>query len=309
MNETQVFDVALAPLMSLVVTSVINIPALILNVFLVVVFIKSPSLHTLENSSFINLVVTDIVVGLENLGVSVFLILSFEDFGYHYQVCLGFTMFNSYSYSVLMFGLGWLTIDRFVKVVYPFTYNRICRRKNIVVILVLTHVSSIITMFLSLVTFEWDGEHYCVMYYLELTDNLISFYVILFCIFMVLLALNFKILMVAGQQRRAIMAQARPAASAETQATSTKNISKVLGILTLFTFVTHLPSWFYVGLLIAGVDINESASDGLAFTSIILWNCNSLVDALAFLYRKDIKLCTLNLLKAIRGQQTSELNN
>ena len=302
MNETQAFDVALAPLISLVAVSVINIPALILNVFLVVVFIKSPRLHTLENSCFINLVVIDIVVGLETLGVSVFLILPFEDFGYHYQVCLGITMFSNYLFSIQLFGLSWLTVDRFVKVVYPFTYNMICTRRNVIIIVVFTHVNSIVVMLLPLVRFQWDGEHYCMMYYLSSANDSISFFVLIFSILVILLALNVKILMVARRQRREITAQARSAASDEVHATNTRNIIKVLGILTLFTFATYIPSWFYVGLLSAGVDINESVSDGLAFTSIILWNCSSLVDALAFLHRKDIQLCTLNLIQAIREQ-------
>ena len=105
--------------------------------------------------------------------------------------------------------------------------------------------------------------------------------------------------MVARRQHRAIISQARPTTSEETQSSSIRNIGKILGILTLFTFITYIPSWGYTALLIAGVEISKPVSDSLAFASVILWNCNPLVDSFTFLLcRKDIKVCAFRLLKS-----------
>ena len=116
---------------------------------------------------------------------------------------------------------------------------------------------------------------------------------------MAIFGFNLKILMVAKCQRNEIMVQARPAASGETKATNTRHIVKILGILTLFTFVTYIPTWVSMVLFILDAPIKTSLSDGLAFVSMLLWVLNPLADALAFLLcKKDIKSCALKLIKS-----------
>ena len=115
---------------------------------------------------------------------------------------------------------------------------------------------------------------------------------------MVICGLNMKILIVARRQHRKVKAQARHGASEETTATKARNIGKILGIVTLFTFVTYIPSWVYIALLILDIPIESSLSDGLAFVSMVLWASNPLVDTLTLLLcRKDIKSCARKLLR------------
>ena len=93
-------------------------------------------------------------------------------------------------------------------------------------------------------------------------------FLFLFSVIMAIFGFNLKIL-----QHREIRAQARLAVSDETKATNIRNIGKVLGILTLFTFVTCIPYWVNTALLILDVSlpIKTSLSDGLLFASMVLW--------------------------------------
>ena len=96
MNETAVFADRLAPLISLVATSVIALFGLPLNIFLLVVFIKSAALHTLENSFVVNLITADILLGIRGLVTTIFRYLSFKDKSYKRQLCLGMHSVNMF---------------------------------------------------------------------------------------------------------------------------------------------------------------------------------------------------------------------
>ena len=186
-----------------------------------------------------------------------------------------------------------------MKVVYPFTYERIFSKRNIIIVLTISYTIYSLQTLATWKVFQWDTGHFCNLYHTSATKDLISYYITMFCGMVPILGMNLKIVMVARRQCREIMAQARPVASQETQATNSRNIGKVLGILTLFTFVTYIPSWFIIGLIIAGVQIRDLVFDGLAFSSLLLWNANALVDGLAFLFcRKDIKETAWKFLKA-----------
>ena len=297
MNETVAYSSGLAPLISLVVVLVITLSGLALNIFLLAVLIRSPSLHTLENSFVAHLAGSDFFLGIIAIGHSIFLNFSFEDKNYEKQLCLGLHALRIYISSVQIFNFWWLTFYRFLKVCYPFTHDRFCTKRNVILSIILTHSVSIMATVMGRVNSDWNVEHYCIMFYIGTADNKIVFSLIVVCILMTIFGLNLKILMVARRQRREIMVQARSTTSEETQSTNTRNIGKVLGILTLFTFVTYIPSWSYTTLLIAGVEISKPVSDSLAFASTILWNCNPLVDSFTFLLcRRDIKTCAFRLL-------------
>ena len=299
MNETESSTILLIPWISLAITAIINISGLTINIFLLSLFIKSPYLHTLENSFVINLFVSDIYLGFYTLGHAVFLAIPFEDKEFQKQLCLGISMVNTFVYGIQFNALFWLTLDRFVKVVYPFTYERIFSKRNLIIILTIPYIIYSLQTLATWKVFQWDTGHFCIFFHTNATKVLISVYVAIFCGMVPILGMNLKILMVARRQHREIMTQARPVASQETRATNSTNIGKVLGILTLFTFVTYIPSWFITGLIIAGVQIRDLVFDGLAFSSLLLWNANALVDGLAFLFgRKDIKETAWKFLKS-----------
>ena len=299
MNETESSTVLLIPWISLAITAIINISGLTINIFLLSLFIKSPNLRTLENSFVINLIVCDIYLGFHTLGYAVFLVIPFEDKVFQKQLCLGISMVNTFVYSVQFNALSWLTLDRFMKVVYPFTYERIFSKRNIIIMITIPYTIYSLQTLATWKAFQWDTGHFCSLFHTSATKDLISYYIATFCGMVPILGMNLKILMVARRQHREIMAQARPVASQETRATNSTNIGKVLGILTLFTFVTYIPSWFITGLIIAGVQIRDLVFDGLAFSTLLLWNSNALVDGLALLFgRKDIKETAWKFLKA-----------
>ena len=297
MNETDVFHVQLAPLITLIATSVITIVGLPLNIFLLIVFIKSGTLQTMENSFVANLIVADLFLGINNVIYSIVINLSFEDKTYERHLCLGMHVVNMLMCSLQLYALC-LTFDRFMKVLYPFMHNRFCTKRNIIFAFIITYSLSVLVGASSGWNFRWNGEHYCLMYYLTTDDILVVAVISMFCIIMCIFGLNMKILMVARRQRMAIMAHERHGASEETTASNTRNIGKILGIVTMFTFVTYIPSWVYIALLILAIPIEKSLSNGLAFVSMVLWVSNPLVDTLTFLLcRKDIKSCTRKLLR------------
>ena len=303
MNETTSSGINPISMVYLTAVSLTNVSGLTLNVFLLVVFIKSKSLHTLDNCFIINLTVTDILVGIDILGYAVFLILPFEDKALHGKLCFRMHILTSYLYAVQFYALLWLTLDRFLKVVYPFTHNRMCIKRNVILIIVGGHAVSALQMIPTVETFQWDGQQYCLYYYFMPTTILFFFCLYMLCAMKILLCLNMKILLIARRQRREIVAKARPVVSAETQTNNARNISRVLGILTLFTFVTYVPSWFYAGLLLADVKASDSVMDAFAYGTLVLWNSNALVAALAFLLgRKNVKLCPMKLLKFRRNE-------
>ena len=295
MNDTKSSD-DLASLILLIAVTVINIPGLVLDIFLLVVFIKSKRLQTLDNSFLINLAVCDFLFGLSCFGYVVFLNVSFKDKEYENQLCMIMHIATGYLSVAQLTALVLFTVDRFVKIVHPFTYNRICSRRNVILLLTLSHVLLPVLVVTSIHAYQWDGEHYCLYFYLSQIENLMYFCIIMFCVLLFRLGLNLKILMVARRQSRQIQAQPQ---LENAQAANTKSIGKVIVILTLFTFVAYIPSWFYAGLFAAGVEITDAVADSLAFGTVTLWSSSYLVDVLAFLLcRKDVKECTLQFLKA-----------
>ena len=298
MNETGGFHVSLAPLISLISTSVITLLGLPLNIFLLIVFVKSATLHNLENSFVANLIIADLFLGISALGNAVFQNIPFADKQIKRMLCQGIHSVNMYINAVQLYAFCLLTFDRFLKVVYPFTHNRLSTKRNIILVIVMTYTFALLIGISSGLNFEWDEEHYCLMFYLTSADIMLVSGLFLFCIILAIFGLNMKILMVARRQRMVIMAQARHGASEETTTTNARNIGKILGIVTLFTFVTYIPSWVYIALLILNIPIENSLSDGLAFVSMVLWVLNPLVDTLTFLLcRKDIKSCVQKLLR------------
>ena len=240
MNDTKPSD-DLAPLISVIAVTVINIPGLLLDIFLLVVFAKSKRLQTLDNSFLINLAVFDLLFGLSCFGYVVFLNVSFKDKEYENQLCMIMHIATGYLSVAQLTALVLFTVDRFVKIVHPFTYNRICSKRNVILILTLPHVLIPVQVVTSIHAYQWDGEHYCLYFYLSPRENLMYFCIIMFCVLLFLLGLNLKILMVARRQSRQIQAQPQPQLE-NAQAANTKSIGKVIAILTLFTFVAYIPS-------------------------------------------------------------------
>ena len=95
-----------------------------------------------------------------------------------------------------------------------------------------------------------------------------------------------------------------PSAPQAEQRENSRSVGKILGILTLFTFVTYIPAWLLSAFIIADVNIGESVFDTLAFAALLLWNSGPLVDALAFLLcRKDVKNSALKICKRAGGDE------
>ena len=207
----------------------ITIFGLSLNIFLLVVFIKSATLHTLENSFVVNLIITDIVLGIHALGYTTFqnIGLSFENKYYDTIGCLGMHSVNMCISSAQFSAFCMLTFDQFLKVVYPFTHNRLCTKRNIILVIITIHAVAVIIGVTSGLNFHRDGEHYCLVYNLSTADSMIVSFIFLFCVIMATFGLNLKILMAVRHQRREIIAQARPAVSEETKATNITNIGSL----------------------------------------------------------------------------------
>ena len=154
-------------------------------------FLSSQQHCTLWKTAFaVNLIITDLVLEIDAIGYTTFQNISFEDKNYETNSV------NMYISSTQFFAFCMLTFERFLKVVYPFTHNRLCTKRKIILVII---VSTGVTSGLS---FHWDGEHYCIVYYLSTADSMIVSFLVLFCVIMAIFGLNLKILMVARRQRR-----------------------------------------------------------------------------------------------------------
>ena len=130
MNETASSPSNLAPLISLVVVLIITISGSALSMVLLVVIIRSTSLHTLDTSFVAHLAVVDFFLGIDATGHAIFLNFSFEDKNYERRLCLGLHTVAMYIFSAQITALWWLTFDRFLKVCYPFTHDRFCTKNK-----------------------------------------------------------------------------------------------------------------------------------------------------------------------------------
>ena len=305
MNATESSTDTLAPVVSLVVATIITVPGLSLSIFLMIVLLKSRNLHTLENFLLVHLITFDFVNGVDFFGYVIFLNVRFNDKDYERLSCFIIHVVTTGLNSAQFLATCTFTVDRFIKIVYPFTYNKICTKKNLITLVAVCHSYTLLQLIGTVKLFEWDGQDLCLFYFLSPKAPLAVMYGLMLIAIGILLAMNLKIVLVARRQRREIMVQSSATEQTQTSASSdnSKNTGQVLGILTLFTFVTYLPAWMFSALVIAGVDTDAAAFRILAFIALILWNCNTLVDSLAFLFcRKDVKCCAFQIWRSMRSE-------
>ena len=280
------------------ITATVDAAAFVMNAFLMVVLIKSRRLHTLENCFVVNLVVYDFLYTVGVVGHVTFWNLTLPE-PQRISVCFILMVQAFYLIAAQFIALWIMTIDRFIKILYPFTHNRICTKLYVTLVLLSGHLISLVGAITSGLYFSWDPQNRCNYIYTYPDFLLISLQTTVLVGLVVIVVMNIKILLVSKQQQKQIRVQNQP--EPPTVGTST-NVStssnKVLGSLALFTFITYQPSCPVLAAKNLGVAIDKTVLALMIDATSFLWMLNPLLDALLFLLiRKDIKEYAIKLLK------------
>ena len=186
-----------------------------------------------------------------------------------------------------------MATDRYIKIVHPFIHSRICTKRYVCWIILAIHLLSAMAAVTFGLCFSWNPNDTCFFQYAFPKFTLLIYQVLVFILLLLVLALNVKILVVSKQQQRQIQVQTRSPSSA-----MNRSFNKVLGSLTLFTFIIYLPNMALFATPAAGVNIKTPMFDFVRAAVALLWNLGLLFDPLMFLLcRKDIRACAIKLLK------------
>ena len=211
--------------------------------------------------------------------------------------CLCLMILMTYLSAGQLLALVAMAMDRYIKIVHPFAHNRICTKRYVCWIILAIHLTSVVAAVAFGVCFTWNPNDTCYYQYTSLQFVLIIYQVLVFIGLLLILAFNVKILLVSKQQQRQIQVQARPSSVTISSAIN-RSFNKVLGSLTLFTFIIYLPNWALFATSAAGVNIRTPMFDFVTAAVALLWNLGLLFDPLMFLLcRKDIKAFAVKLLK------------
>ena len=275
---------------------VIQTGAVFLNILLMYVFVKSKNLHTLENSFLVNLVGFDLACALTSAG---FLIYRFLSLMVPERItacfCLMILLVCVATGQFMAFLA--MALDRYIKIVHPFTHSRICTKKYICLLLLSVHLVAVGATVAFTMHFTWDPKDACSYQYTFPTFIFIIYQLVVLTGLMVILLFNVKILLISKEHQKHIQVQTRSSSMIASSSIS-RSTKKVLGSLTLFTFITYLPNYALLVISAAGFNIRTPAFDFVTEIAAFLWNLGLLFDPLVFmLCRKDIKDCTTNLLK------------
>ena len=276
---------------------VLNASAMLLNTFLLFLVFKSRSLRTMENSFMVNIVAFDLACSVTFIG--------FISYWYLYltipqriKACFCIMTLFTYITTGQLASLLAMAIDRYIKIVHPFTHIKICTKIYVFWILLVVHlVSAAGTVGLGL-QFTWDPKDAYFFTYTFSQSALTVYQLTVLACLLAILIFNVKILIVSKQQKKQIHVATR-SSTVYSSSSINRSQSKILGSLTLFTFITYVPNWILLALsaAVAGVTVKTPAHDFITITAALLWNIGLLFDSLMFLLcRKDIKVCASNLL-------------
>ncbi len=145
-----------------------SLMAVLGNGLVLLAFIKVERLLRSQTNYFIlSLAVADLLVGL--LGVP-FAILTSEGLPYNFHVCVIMLTFLLWLCGTSTFSLIGVTVDRFIAVSYPLSYQDIMTGRRAVIIIALSWVMSAIVGFLPVVGWNKGYPSQPGCYFMEIID-------------------------------------------------------------------------------------------------------------------------------------------
>ena len=269
----------------------LNAPAMVFNTFLLFLVFKSRRLRMLENSFMVNLVAFDLACSVTFPG---FIIYWYMYLTTPQRITACFCMIILLTYITTgQFGsLTAMALDRYIKIIHPFTHTRICNKQYVCWIFLSVHLLSGASALGFNLHFTWDPRDACFVNYTFPQSILIIYQMIVLTGLLTVLIFNVNILYVSIQQKKQIHVMRRSSSVHSTSNASTSS-NKILGSLTLFTFITYLPNWILLALSAAGITIKSPAHDFITMATALLWNLGVLVDpfGVSSLSKRHQSLC------------------
>ena len=274
---------------------------LFLNIVLLFTIKSNRILQTLDNAFIVNLSVCDLMNGLAGIGNLILWNMPSLNKEMFRDLCLGVMILVNYVVMSEFAALFIFTVDRFLKITYPFKHDIICTNLRFIFLIVFIHSVSALATFCFSLTFEWDVTKEC-NYFNVFPQSVVIF--VNTCIFISLssmLVMNMKILFTSKRQARQINVQlvsVRPTGNSNPEPeVKSVHVGKILGVLSLFTFVAFVPYWVYLGIQLAGVKLSDYTQILLHNMGLYLWLMGPILNPLAFMMGKsDINACARQML-------------
>ena len=248
----------------------LNTAAMIFNMFLLFLVFKSRGLRTLENSFIVNLIAFDLACTVTLIGIVIYWYL-YLTIPQRITVCYCIMTFLNYITTGQFASLLAMAIDRYIKIVHPFTHIKICTKIYVFWILLVVHLVSAAGALGLGLQFTWDPKDACFFTYTFSQSALTVYQLTVLAGLLAILIFNVKILIVSKQQKKQIHVATRSSRVYSSSSIS-RSQSKILGSLTLFTFITYVPNWILLALSAADVTVRTPAHDFITITVALLWN-------------------------------------
>ena len=275
-------------LMFTVVTSVSSTVAVLLNSFLILVIARNKSLQQVENTFLVNLAVGDILLGL----IGYFCIVIWNESHRDESACICFVAVCAYTAGVTLLFISLMTLEKYVRILHPFHYTRLCTKKNVLLITIFIHASCAGMIGLSILLYQGNNHTLC-SFYTEFSNNTLIVVTSLFVVIILFLAVtNTRILFVSWRKQNEV----QDLKGVYTPRSGFRGV-KVLAVLTMFMFVFYLPMCILIILKVNYV-LSEISLDNLAIWAATIWLLTPMADGIAFLFcRQDIRKCALKLIR------------
>ena len=254
------------------------------------VIARVASLQKLENAILVNLTTADLMSSLLGYG---YLIL-WNSGKYGDTTCMCLLAATSYQVPVTIMSLSVMTIDKYVKIFYPFQYLRYSTKCNITLTICTIHIVCICGSIGTMFSYKKDSNTLCIAFRKFDKFLLLAISVFLIILTFLLALMNLKILYMSWKKRNGVQAIEQHQQNPQRQ--SIRGV-KVLAVLLMFLFVLYIPGC--IQFVIASMyDIPAYMDDRFVVVSITTWQLAHTCDGIAFLLcRRDIRSAARKMLK------------
>ena len=276
-------------LMFNILTSVFSAAAVLLNGFLIIVITKNKSLQLLENTFLVNLAAGDILMGVCGFSCTVIWNLSNQPVA----ACISLVCVCSYATGITLLFFSVMTLEKYVRILYPFHYIRLCTKRNVLLITVFVHIASIGLIGMCILLFQGNNATLCSVYTEFRNIDQLFIASLISTVIVIVAVANTKILYVSWKKRNDVQDfnEAIPARN------RIRGV-KVLAVLVMFMFVLYIPSWTVIMLKVL-YELPQDTLDKFELCAALLWFLTPVADGVAFLFcRQDIRKCAWKLIRS-----------
>ena len=290
-----VFFVSLA-----VITTILSV---VFNGIVISAIAWDKSIQILENVFVVNLAVINVLLGICGSGQAA--LWNTEE--QNTLQCFTVLALTVYTIGASVFCVSIMTMEKYIKICYPFKYIKIFTKQNVIIITVIIHVVGIIGVGIAAPFFQEENKKMhgpvCALY--DRTDNQflsMGFISFIFVVILLQAFVNLKILYIVRQKQKQVHSLERnPGSSSNTAWFEHVRGVKLLAIVVMFTFVLYVPIWTHMVLGLF-VDLTDEFNEKYMLCSVPIWHIIPVVDGIAFLFcRQDIRTRAWKMIRCKRS--------